>query len=105
VELDGVKKALIMREIDEESVSNFLEKGNALAACDVAAFVYDISDAVSWKRAVELLVQVAAHGETNGFEVPCLLIAAKDDLEPDPAIIQSSAQVPIPFIQWLFIGL
>ncbi len=63
------------------------------------------SDAVSWKRAVELLVQVAAHGETNGFEVPCLLIAAKDDLEPDPAIIQSSAQVPIPFIQWLFIGL
>jgi hypothetical protein len=59
------------------------------------------SDAVSWKRAVELLVQVAAHGETNGFEVPCLLIAAKDDLEPDPAIIQSSAQVPIPFIQWL----
>jgi Ras family protein T1 len=100
-----LKKALIMREIDEESVSNLLGKGNALAACDVAAFVYDISDAVSWKRAVELLVQVAAHGETNGYEVPCLLIAAKDDLEPDPAIIQSSAQVPIPFIQWLFIGL
>jgi hypothetical protein len=31
-----------MREIDEESVSNLLGKGNALAACDVAAFVYDM---------------------------------------------------------------
>jgi Ras family protein T1 len=39
---------------------------------------------------VDLLVEVAAHGEKYGFEVPCLLIAAKDDLEPDPICHQSS---------------
>jgi hypothetical protein len=36
---------------------------------------------------------VAAHGEKYGFEVPCLLVAAKDDLEPDPICHQSSIQV------------
>lgn len=30
-----------MREIDEESVSAFLENKEALAPCNVAAFVYD----------------------------------------------------------------
>jgi hypothetical protein len=38
-------------------------------------------------------VEVAAHGEKYGFEVPCLLVAAKDDLEPDPICHQSSIQV------------
>jgi hypothetical protein len=42
---------------------------------------------------VDLLVEVAAHGEKYGFEVPCLLVAAKDDLEPDPICHQSSIQV------------
>lgn len=51
------------------------------------------SDAASWKRAAELLEEVAAHGEISGLEVPCLLIAAKDDLEPDASCIQSSARV------------
>ena len=51
------------------------------------------SSLVSWKRAAELLVEVAAHGENFGNEVHCLLIAAKDDLEPDPACISSSARV------------
>lgn len=38
-------------------------------------------------------MEVAAHGEHFGNEMPCLLIAAKDDLEPDPACISSSARV------------
>ncbi len=36
---------------------------------------------------------MAAHGEKYGFEVPCLLVAAKDDLEPDPICHQCSIQV------------
>lgn len=31
----------MLREINEESVSSLLEKKDALASCDVAAFVYD----------------------------------------------------------------
>ncbi len=38
-------------------------------------------------------MEVAAHGEKYGFEVPCLLVAAKDDLEPDPICHQSFIQV------------
>jgi hypothetical protein len=32
---------LILREINDESVSSLLEKKDAMADCDVAAFVYD----------------------------------------------------------------
>lgn len=45
------------------------------------------------KRAAELLELVAAHGESFGFEVPCLLIAAKDDEESNPSCITNSARV------------
>jgi hypothetical protein len=37
----GASKTLVMREINEESVSEFLENKEALAPCNVAAFVYD----------------------------------------------------------------
>jgi mitochondrial Rho GTPase 1 len=26
-------------------------------------------------------MQVATHGENSGYEVPCLIVAAKDDLD------------------------
>ncbi|KAL2632904.1 hypothetical protein R1flu_004383 [Riccia fluitans] len=90
-QLGGSKKILVMKEIPEESVRDLLQDG--LAACDVAAFVYDSSDEASWKRAAELLVEIATHGESSGFEVPCLLVAAKDDMEPDSNAIQNSARV------------
>lgn len=54
---------------------------------------YNSSDAHSWRRAYELLVQVAAHQEITGLEVPCLLIAAKDDLESDPSCTKGSTRV------------
>jgi hypothetical protein len=38
-------------------------------------------------------VEVAAHGEINGVEVPCLLIAAKDDFEPDSLCKQNAHRV------------
>jgi len=82
-----------MREIREESVSAFLENKEALAPCNVAAFVYDSSSEDSLKRSDELLEQVAAHGECFGYEVPCLLIAAKDDEESNPSCITNSARI------------
>jgi len=39
------------------------------------------------------LVQIAGHGENTGYEVPCLIIAAKDDLDPFALAIQESTRV------------
>ncbi|KAL5752905.1 hypothetical protein ACOSP7_023093 [Xanthoceras sorbifolium] len=43
--------------------------------------------------ATELLVEVATHGEDTGFEVPCLIVAAKDDMDSFPMAIQDSTRV------------
>ncbi|KAK9919810.1 hypothetical protein M0R45_028387 [Rubus argutus] len=89
----GIKKTLVLREIPEDGVSKLLSSKEALAACDIAVFVHDSSDEFSWKRATELLVEVASHGENTGFEVPCLIVAAKDDLDSFPLAIQHSTRV------------
>ncbi|KAJ0977547.1 hypothetical protein J5N97_013021 [Dioscorea zingiberensis] len=91
VDLPG--KTLVMREIPEDGVKALLSNKESLAACDIAIFVHDSSDENSWKKAMELLVQVASHGENSGFEVPCLIISAKDDLDPYPLAIQDSTRV------------
>ncbi|PSS26530.1 Mitochondrial Rho GTPase [Actinidia chinensis var. chinensis] len=90
---DGTQKTLILREIQEDEVQKLLSKKDSLAACDIAVFVHDSSDEDSWKRTTELLVEVASHGEANGCEVPCLIVAAKDDLDPFPTEIQDSTRV------------
>lgn len=92
-QIGGSRKTLLLREIPKDSVSKLLEKKDALASCDVAAFIYDSSDELSWKQAATLLLDVATHGENSGFEVPCILIAAKDDLGPHAAVITDSARV------------
>lgn len=89
----GVKKTLIMREIPEDQVKILLSNKESLASCDIAVFVHDSSDEKSWKKATELLLQVASHGESNGFEVPCLIVSAKDDLDSYPLAIQDSTRV------------
>ncbi|KAI8555729.1 hypothetical protein RHMOL_Rhmol05G0197600 [Rhododendron molle] len=89
----GSKKTLILREIPEDGVSKLLYTKDSLAACDIAVFVHDRSDESSWKRATDLLVKVASHGEANGCEVPCLIVAAKDDLDPFPTEIQDTTRV------------
>lgn len=89
----GANKTLIMREINEASVSAFLEDKEALAPCNVAAFVYDSSSEESLKRAAELLEQVAVSSECSGYEVPCLLLAAKNDEESNPSCITRSARI------------
>ncbi|KAB2020968.1 hypothetical protein ES319_D07G106800v1 [Gossypium barbadense] len=51
------------------------------------------SDESSWKRATELLMDVAGDGEDTDYEVPCLIVAAKDDLDSFPMAIQNSTRV------------
>ncbi|KAK4281160.1 hypothetical protein QN277_012685 [Acacia crassicarpa] len=91
--IGGTRKTLILREIPEDEVKNILSNRDCLVASDVAAFVYDGSDEDSWKRARELLEEVSRQGELTGHRVPCLLIAAKDDLTPYPRALQDSVKV------------
>ncbi|KAK1364780.1 Mitochondrial Rho GTPase [Heracleum sosnowskyi] len=93
VDQPGGKKTLIMREIPEDVVGQLLSNKDALAACDIAVFVYDSSHEHSWKRTTELLLKVASHGEATGYEAPCLIVAAKDDLDPHMAALQDSTRV------------
>ncbi|XP_068646109.1 mitochondrial Rho GTPase 1-like [Aristolochia californica] len=92
-QLGGAKKTLIMREVTENEVQKLLANKESLAACDIAVFVYDSSDESSWKKAKELLLTVAAHGENTGYEVPCLIVPAKDDMEPSSQAVQDSTRV------------
>ncbi|KAJ6354047.1 hypothetical protein OIU76_002972 [Salix suchowensis] len=89
----GIKKTLVLREIPDDGVKKLLSNKESLASCDIAVFVYDSSDQSSWKRTTELLVDVASHGEDTGYEVPCLIVAAKDDLNSFPMAIQESTRV------------
>ncbi|KAI4349984.1 hypothetical protein L6164_010517 [Bauhinia variegata] len=89
----GNKKYLVLREIPEDGVRRILSNKESLAACDIAVFVHDRSDESSWRTASELLVEIAGHGEDTGFEMPCLIVAAKDDLDSFPLAIQESTRV------------
>uniref|UniRef100_A0A7N0UFM4 Mitochondrial Rho GTPase n=1 Tax=Kalanchoe fedtschenkoi TaxID=63787 RepID=A0A7N0UFM4_KALFE len=94
VDLPGVgKKTLVLREIPEDEVKKLLSNKEALAVCDLAVFVHDSSDESSWEESAQLLLKVATHGENTGYEVPCLIVAAKDDLDPYPTAIQDSTRV------------
>lgn len=92
--IPNVNKTLVMKEIrireDGYSLSN-----EALAACDVAIFVFDSSDESSWKGAVDFLAEVATTSKEAGFEFPCLMVAAKTDLDSFPMAIQESTRVII----------
>ncbi|KAL6513908.1 Mitochondrial Rho GTPase 1 [Orobanche hederae] len=88
----GLKKTLVLREIPEDGVKALLSKKEALAACDVAVFVHDSSSEPSWQKATDMLVDVASKGEATGYEVPCLIVAAKDDRDPYLTEIQDSTR-------------
>ncbi|KAF5782458.1 putative small GTPase, EF-hand domain, EF-hand domain pair, EF hand associated, type-1, MIRO [Helianthus annuus] len=92
-QLRGTKKTLILHEILEDDVKQFLSSKESLAACDVAVFVYDSSDEYSLKRASEFLMDVARRGEDTGYGVPCLFVAAKDDLGSYPMATRDSEAV------------
>ncbi len=46
------------------------------------------------------LVKIAGHGEDTGFEMPCLIIVAKDDMDSFPMAIEETVRV---FVIDLFI--
>ncbi|KAJ0808374.1 putative small GTPase, MIRO domain, P-loop containing nucleoside triphosphate hydrolase [Helianthus annuus] len=92
-QLRGTKKTLILHEIQEDDVKQFLSSKDSLAACDVAIFVYDSSDEYSLKRASALLMDVARRGEDTGYGVPCLFIALKDDLDSYPMAVRDSETI------------
>ncbi|XP_042753732.1 mitochondrial Rho GTPase 2 isoform X2 [Lactuca sativa] len=92
-QLGGTKKTLILHEIQEDDVKELLSSKESLAACDVAVFLYDSSDEHSLKRASELLMDVAMKGEDSEYAVPCLLVAAKDDLHPYPTSLKDSEMI------------
>ncbi|KAD3336596.1 hypothetical protein E3N88_32115 [Mikania micrantha] len=92
-QLRATKKTLILHEILEDDVKQFLSSKESLAACDVAVFVYDSSDEYSLKRASEFLMDVARRGEDTGYCVPCLFVAAKDDLDSYPMAIRDSEAI------------
>ncbi|KAL1539779.1 Mitochondrial Rho GTPase 1 [Salvia divinorum] len=89
----GNKKTLILQEIPEDGVKKLLSNKESLAACDVAVFVYDSSSESSLNGAVELLSYVARQGEESGFGMPCLLIAAKNDLDTSSTSNRDSAKI------------
>nr|XP_043620249.1 mitochondrial Rho GTPase 1-like [Erigeron canadensis] len=89
----GIKKTLILREIQEDDVKELLSRKESLATCDIAVFVYDSSNEYSLRRASELLMDVARAGEDSGYGVPCRLIAAKNDLSSYPMEIKDSEMV------------
>ncbi|RYR53040.1 hypothetical protein Ahy_A06g027899 [Arachis hypogaea] len=47
----------------------------------------------SWKKSRDMLEQVARQGELTGYRIPCLLIAAKDELTPYPRTVQDSVKL------------
>lgn len=69
---------LVLREMQEAQIQSFEEDPQALQdACDVAAFVFDGSNIESFKAAQDLLLKLAQLADDT---IPCVLIAAKDDL-------------------------
>ncbi|KFK37959.1 hypothetical protein AALP_AA3G052000 [Arabis alpina] len=87
------KKILVMKEIQILEENAFILSNEALASCDVAIFVYDSSDESSWKRAIDLLAEVATTSKDAGFKFPCLMVASKTDLDPFPMANEESTRV------------
>lgn len=56
-------------------------------------FTFSSSSEYSLKGAAELLSYVARQGEESGFGMPCLLIAAKNDLDSNPTATKDSVKV------------
>ncbi|KAF8387967.1 hypothetical protein HHK36_026633 [Tetracentron sinense] len=93
--LQRVKKTLVLREIPEDGVGKLLSNKESWAACDIAVFVHDRSEQYLCrvpkygskfvKESHIIAFEVATHGEKSGLEVPCLIVVAKDDLDPYPS--------------------
>lgn len=95
--ISDTDKTLVLKEVRIKDDGFMLSK-EALAACDVAIFIYDSSDEYSWNRAVDMLAEVATIAKDSGYVFPCLMVAAKTDLDPFPVAIQESTRVILIYI-------
>eukprot|EP00898_Chlorokybus_atmophyticus_P002225 jgi/Chlat1/3002/Chrsp2S04718 len=86
-EEDG-QKTLVMREVPAGQAEDLASSADALAHCDVAAFLFDSSSMSSFDSTAALLSMVA----DSGAQVPCIVLATKDDLGTPPEPLQESQQ-------------
>lgn len=76
--MPAVSATLVLREIQQQQTEQIrLDPTGFLQPCDVAAFVFDGSDLNSLHAAQDLLFRVA---DLANDTLPCVLVAAKDDL-------------------------
>ena len=69
---------LVLREMQDHQVQQLQDKPAALMeSSDVAAFVFDGSSSESFQAAHQLLLKCAELAQDS---LPCVLIAAKDEL-------------------------
>lgn len=74
----AVTATLVLREMQEQQLLELKHNPAAFTeSCDVAAFVFDSSSVESFQAAHQLLLHCAELAQDN---LPCMLIAAKDDL-------------------------
>eukprot|EP00245_Coleochaete_scutata_P005491 TRINITY_DN19096_c0_g1_i1.p1 TRINITY_DN19096_c0_g1~~TRINITY_DN19096_c0_g1_i1.p1 ORF type:complete len:636 (+),score=107.37 TRINITY_DN19096_c0_g1_i1:163-2070(+) len=101
----GMSKTLVMQAFSEKAADQIVAKQDGLAACDVAAFVFDSTKIESFRQAVTLLTKFADRGEATGNEVPCVFVAENyDQMEKDGQVIgeitaatmEMGLQSPIP---------
>lgn len=76
----------MLREVDDGAAEALLAAPAApgpaaLMAADLAVFVFDSTDVASLRAAMQLLQRAAT---AAGDALPCLLVAAKDDLGMAP---------------------
>ncbi|BDA51482.1 mitochondrial Rho GTPase 2 [Coccomyxa sp. Obi] len=89
-----LEATLILREVDDAAAEALLSAPaaagpSALAAADAALFVFDSTDLGSLRVAMQLLHRTAA---AAADALPCVLLAAKDDLGMSPEVERACAE-------------
>ncbi|CAL8465634.1 g5170 [Coccomyxa elongata] len=92
--VDEPEATLILREMDDAAAEALLATPaapgpRALAAADAALFVFDSTDLGSLRAAMQLLHRTAA---AAADALPCVLLAAKDDLGMSPEVERACAE-------------
>lgn len=78
----GSPAALLLSEVDVDAGSGAesIAAAAGLESVDCAAFIFDASSAESYRVAQAALGRVAEWSARTGAELPCMMVAAKDDL-------------------------
>mmetsp|Transcript_29225 Transcript_29225/g.93467 ORF Transcript_29225/g.93467 Transcript_29225/m.93467 type:complete len:257 (-) Transcript_29225:41-811(-) len=88
LECEGEERVLVMQEVREEDIVKEIAV-SAMASCDIAVFTFDSSSSASLVEAERLLIRVAG----IRCDLPCVLVAAKDDLGMSSEIISQCGEL------------